>query len=221
MLVKVLQNILFVAGFVAITVVASAIGYYGKPDLGLSIVVAASAMALMLAVATGIVNARHKRAVKAAQEAQRANSSAPPTIYSVQATEAFDYDAQTVWSLIRPAESAVLLTDAQRAFTVPGTPAGVGEQQCLIGRDGTASIIEVIGEESPKWATTRPLAPGKANTRTSYTLEPTPTGCALTVGMVIELKAGDKFAHDPQSWWESHARSYLKRVSEVLSARQG
>ena len=221
MLVKVLQNILFVAGFLAIIVLASLIGYYGKTELELTIVLTASALVLMLAIATSIVNTQHNRAVKAAQEAQRANASAPPTTYSVQATEAFDYDAQTIWSLIRPAESAVLLTDAQRAFTVPGTPTGVGEQQCFIGRDGTATIIEVIGEESPKWATTRPLAPGKTNTRTSYTLEPTPTGCTLTMGMVIELKAGSKFAHDPQDWWESHARSYLKRVKEVLSARQG
>lgn len=221
MFAKVLTNILFVAGFLAIAVLASEISYYGKPEVGLSIIVIASALALMQVVATAIVNTRHNRAVKAAQEAQRANASTPPTTYRVQATEAFDYDAQTVWSLIRPAESAVLLTDAQRAFTVPGTPTGVGEQQCFIGRDGTASIIEVIGEESPKWATTRPLAPGKTNTRTSYTLEPTPTGCTLTMGMVIELKAGAKFAQDPQNWWESHARSYLKRVNEVLSARQG
>jgi hypothetical protein len=221
MFAKVLTNILFVAGFLAIAVLASEISYYGKPEVGLSIIVIACALALMQVVATAIVNTRHNRAVKAAQEAQRANASTPPTTYSVQATEAFDHDAQTVWSLIRPAESAVLLTDAQRAFTVPGTPTGVGEQQCFIGRDGTASIIEVIGEESPKWATTRPLAPGKTNARTSYTLEPTPTGCTLTMGMVIELKAGAKFAQDPQTWWESHARSYLKRVNEVLSARQG
>lgn len=221
MFAKVLTNILFVAGFLAIGVLAFAISYYGKPEVGLSILVVASVLGLMQAVAAGVVNTRHKRAVKAAQEAQRGNSSAPPTIYSVQATEAFEYDAHTVWSLIRPAENAALLTDAQRAFTVPGTPAGVGEQQCFIGRDGTASIIEVIGEESPKWATTRPLAPGQANTRTSYTLEPTPTGCTLTIGMVIELKAGDRFAHDPQDWWESQVRGYLKRVNEVLSARRG
>jgi hypothetical protein len=220
MLVKVLQNILFFAGYLAIAVLASTISYYGKPEVGLSIIVVASFLAVMLAVTTGIVNTRHKRAVKAAEKAQTAAVSAPPTTHSVQATEEFSYDAQTVWSLIRPAENAVLLTDVQRAFTVPGTPNGVGEQQCIIGRDGTASIIEVIGEESPWWATTRPLAPGKMNSRTTYTLEATPTGCTLTMGMVIELKAGDRFAKDPQIWWESHAGRYLNRVNEILSARQ-
>ncbi|BCW36052.1 hypothetical protein StoSoilA2_21080 [Arthrobacter sp. StoSoilA2] len=219
MFVKVLHNILFAAGYLAIVVLAAVISFYGKPELGLIIIVVASAMALMLAVATGIVNRRHKRAVKA-QEARVATASAPTTTYSAQTTEAFDYDAQTVWSLIRPAESAVLLTDVQRAFTVPGTPHGVGEQQCFISRDGSVSIIEVIGEESPWWATTRPVTPNEMNSRSTYTLEPTPAGCTLTMGVVIELPAGARLA-DPQKWWESHARPYPRRVNEVLSARQG
>jgi len=220
MFVKVLHNILFAAGYLAIAVLAAVISYYGKPELGLSIIVVASAMVLMLAVATGMLKLRHKRAVIATQEARVAIAYAPTITYRAQATEAFDYDAQTVWSLIRPAESAVLLADAQRAFTVPGTPNGVGEQQCFIGRDGTVSVIEVIGEESPWWATTRPVTSNKTNSRSTYTLEPTPTGCTLTMGTVIELSAGAKLAEDPQNWWESHARLYMKRVNEVLSAQQ-
>ncbi|MGO4591039.1 hypothetical protein [Paenarthrobacter sp. 2TAF44] len=219
--VKVLHNILFIAGYLSIAVLASVISYYGKPEMGLSIIVIASVLGLTLAVATGIVNLRHKRGVKAAQEAQVVAASAPTTTYSAQATEAFDHDAQTVWALIRTAESAVLLSDAQRAFTVPGTPSGVGEQQCFIGRDGSVSIIEVIGEESPRWATTRPVTRGEMNSRSTYTLEPTPTGCTLTMAIVIELPAGAKMIEDPQKWWESHARPYLNRVNEVLSARKG
>jgi hypothetical protein len=221
MFAKVLHNILFAAGYLAIAVLASVISYYGKPELGLSIIVTACSLALMLAVATGIVNLRHKRAVIAALEAQLATASAPNTTYSAQATESFDYDAPTVWSLIRPAESAVLLTDAQRAFTVPGTPSGVGEQQCVIGRDGSVSIIEVTGEESPWWATTKPVTRDEMNSRSTYTLKPTATGCTLTMGIVIELPADAHMAEDPQKWWESHARPYLNRVNEVLSARQG
>lgn len=56
MFVKVLHSILFFAGYLAIAVLAAVISYYGKPELGLSIIVIASALALMLAVATGIVN---------------------------------------------------------------------------------------------------------------------------------------------------------------------
>ncbi len=221
MFVKVLQNILFVGGFIAICVLAAVISAFGKPELGLSVLIVASALALMLAGATGIVNTRHKRAVKAAQKAQAARASTPATTYSAQTTETFDHDPETVWALIRPAESAVLLSDAQRAFRVPGTPTGVGEQQCIIGRDGTVSIIEVIGEETPRWAATRSVTPDKTNSRSTYTLEPTPTGCTMTMGIVMELPAGFKFAQDPVQWWEARARTYLKRVKEVLSARQG
>jgi hypothetical protein len=221
MFVKVLHNILLAAGYLAIVVLAAVIAYYGKPELGLSIIAVGSTMALMLAVATGMLKVRRKRAIVATQKARAAIASAPTKTYSAQATEAFDYDAQTVWSLIRPAESAILLADAQRAFTVPGTPIGVGEQQCFIGRDGAVSIIEVIGEESPWWATTRPVTSDKTNSRSTYTLEPTPTGCTLTMGTVLELPAGAHVAEDPQNWWESHARLYMKRVNEVLSAQQG
>ncbi|MGO4856875.1 hypothetical protein [Arthrobacter sp. 2MCAF14] len=220
-LVKVLHNTLFVGGFIAVCVLTAVISAFGKPELGLSILIVASTPALMLAVATGILNTRHKRAVKAAQKAQAASASTPATTYSAQTIESFDHDPETVWALIRPAESAVLLSDAQRAFTVPGTPTGVGEQQCAIGRDGTVSIIEVIGEESSRWAATRLVTPDNTNSRPTYTLEPTPTGCTLTMGIVMELPAGFKFAQEPVQWWEARARTYLKRVREFLSARQG
>ena len=218
---KVLHSILFVVGYLAIAVLASVISYYGKPELGLGIMVTLSVMTLVFVAVSWVVKSRHKRAVRAVAEAQVAGVSGPTKTCSAHATEAYDYDAHTVWSLIRPAENAVLLTDAQRAFTVPGTPTGVGEQQCFIGRDGSVSIVEIIGEESPWWATTRPVTPTQVNTRSTYKIEPTPTGCTLTMGIVIEVPASARLAEHPQEWWESQARPYLKRVSEVLSARRG
>lgn len=218
--IKVLHSILFAAGYLAIAVLASVFSYYGKPELGLGIILTATAMLTTLLITSAVVNRRHKRAVRSAQSAETAAASAPTKAYSAHASEAYDHDAHTVWSLIRPAESAVLLSDAQRAFTVPGTPTGVGEQQCFISRDGSVSIIEIIGEESPWWATTRPIAPGEMNRRSTYRLEPTPTGCTLTVGTVIELPANADFAENPDEWWETHTRPYLTRIKEVLSARQ-
>ncbi|WP_442543645.1 hypothetical protein ACSBOX_17760 [Arthrobacter sp. KN11-1C] len=220
MFVKVLQNILFVGRFLAICVLAAVISAVGKPELELSILAVASVVVLMLAVATGIVNTRHKRPSK--QRIRLRRAALPLRLRrTAQTTETFDHDPETVWAFIRPAESAVLLSDAELAFTVPGTPTGVGEQQCFIRRDGTVSIIEVIGEESPRWAATRPVTPDKTNSRSTYTLESTPTGCTLTMGIVMELPAGFKFAEDPGQWWEARARTYLKRAKEVLSARQG
>lgn len=220
MFAKVLHNTLFAAGYLALAVLASVISYYGQPALGLAIIITASVMALTLAVLSFVVNSRHKRAVTEAAETQTAGRSGPMTTYSAYATETYDFDAHTVWSLIRPAESAVLLTDVQRAFTVPGTPPGVGEQQCFIGHDGSASIVEIIGEESPWWATTRPVTPSPWNMRSTYKIEPTTTGCTLTMGVIVEMPANTTLAAGPQDWWETHSRPYLKRVKEVLTAQR-
>jgi hypothetical protein len=219
-LIKVLSNILFVAGFLSIAVLASVISYYGKPELGLGILVTALAMFATLMVVSAVVNHRHNRAVRSGQIAEAAAASGRTKTYSAHASETYEHDAHTVWSLIRAADSAALLSDVQRAFTVPGTPAGVGEQQCFIRRDGSVSIMEVIGEESPWWATWRPVTPENGISRSTYRLEPTPVGCTLTVGIIIEIPANAEFAGDPGEWWESQMRPYLTRVKEVLSARE-
>lgn len=195
------------------------IGQFGRKDIELAIFAVAVTLYLALMVVESMVNRRHKR-IRLLQERSAAAANLPGKLHSLQASASYPHDAHTVWSLIRPAESATFLSDAQRAFTVPGTPQGVGEQQCFIGRDGSASVIEVIGEEGPWWATTRPLARDGNNRRTTYRLEPTATGCTLTMGCVIELPANAAFASDPSEWWENHARPYLNRIAEVLSARR-
>ena len=114
----------------------------------------------------------------------------------------------------------MLLSDVQKAFTVPGTPLGVGEQQCFIRRDGSVSIMEVIGEESPWWSTTRSITPGETNNRSTYRIEPTASGCTLTVSAVVELPISAEIAGGADEWWQSQMRPYLTRVKEVLSARE-
>lgn len=215
--IKILHDTLFAAGYLAIAVLASVISYFGNQGLGLGILLAATALLAMLLVLSAVVNRRHKRAVGTAQAA---DASARTKTYSAHASEVYEHDAHTVWSLIRPAENAVLLSDALRAFKVPGTPSGVGEQQCFIGRDGSVSIIEVIGEEGPWWATTRPIAASEMNSRSTYRLEPTSSGCTLTVGTVIEVPANAEFAGNLDEWWDAQIRPYLTRIKEVLSSRQ-
>lgn len=213
--IKILHDTLFAAGYLAIAVLASVISYFGNQALGLGILIAATVLLVMLLVLSAVVNRRHKRALETAQ----ANHASDRTkTYSAHASETYEHDAHTVWSLIRPAESAVLLSDAVKAFTVPGTPSGVGEQQCFIDRDGSVSIIEVIGEESPWWATTRPIGPSEMNSRSTYRLEPTSYGCTLTVGTVIEIPANAEFAGNPDEWWDAQMRPYLSRIKEVLSS---
>lgn len=213
--IKILHDTLFTAGYLAIAVLASAISYFGNQALGLGILIAATALLVMLLVLSAVVNRRHKRALETAQASQASDRT---KTYSAHASETYEHDARTVWSLIRPAESAVLLSDAVKAFTVPGTPSGVGEQQCFISRDGSVSIIEVVGEESPWWATTRPIAQSEVNSRSTYRLEPTSSGCTLTVGTVFEVPANTEFAGNPDEWWDAQMRPYLSRIKEVLSS---
>jgi len=218
--IRVLHGILFAAGYLAIAVLASMISYYGKPELGLGIILTATAMWVMLGVTSAVVNHRYKKALHSAKSVETAAASGRTQTYSAHATETYEHDAHTVWSLIRPAESAVLLSDVQKAFTVPGTPLGIGEQQCFIRRDGSVSIMEVIGEESPWWSTTRSITPGETNSRSTYRIEPTASGCTLTVSAVVELPINAEIAGGADEWWQSQMRPYLTRVKEVLSARE-
>lgn len=215
-LLKILHDTLFAAGYLAIAVLASAISYFENQALGLGILITATALLVMLLVLSATVNRRHKRALEIAQNSCASDRT---KTYSAQASENYEHDAHTVWALIRPAESAVLLSDAVKAFAVPGTPSGVGEQQCFIDRDGSVSIIEVIGEEGPWWATTRPIGSSEMNSRSTYRLEPTTYGCTLTVGTVIEIPANAEFAGNPDEWWNGQIRPYLTRIKEVLSSR--
>lgn len=213
--IKILHKTLFAAGYLAIAVLASVVSYFGNRALGLGILVVATALFVMLLVLSAVVDRRHKRALESAQASQASDRT---KTYSAHASETYEHDAHTVWSLIRPAESAVLLSDAVKAFTVPGTPSGVGEQQCFISRNGSVSIIEVIGEESPWWATTRPIDQSEMNNRSTFRLEPTPQGCTLTVGTVIEIPANAEFAVNPDEWWDAQMRPYLTRIKDVLSS---
>lgn len=126
-----------------------------------------------------------------------------------------------MWELIRPAESAVLLGNAQRAFTVPGTPDGVGEQQCFIGGDGSVSIIEVVGEECPRWATTRVITPTEGEVRQTYELEPTRRGCSLRIGVFLEAQATEEALKQYEQSWRGHTRQYLARLAQVLEMKHG
>ncbi|MFP3459833.1 hypothetical protein R5O87_03155 [Arthrobacter globiformis] len=218
--IRVLHEILIVAGYIAITMLSLIISENGKPPLGLGILLAATALMALLFILTVTVNRRHRRAARSAEIANSAAASGRTKTYSAHVSESYEHDAHTVWSLIRPAESAVLLSDVQKAFTVPGTPLGVGEQQCFIRRDGSVSIMEVIGEEGPWWSTTRSIAPGETNNRSTYRIEPTASGCTLTVSAIVELPVNAEIAGGADEWWQSQMRPYLTRVKEVLSARQ-
>jgi hypothetical protein len=79
------------------------------------------------------------------QRWQRRWQEAPqPAARTVRIQEAVKlrHSPEQVWALIEPAEHSVVLSpeSVARAFRVPGTPAGLGQQQCFVDLDG--SVVE-------------------------------------------------------------------------------
>jgi hypothetical protein len=123
-----------------------------------------------------------------------------------------------VWAVIHPAECAPLLSSTTaRGFKVPGTPDGLGEQQCLIDLEGNATILEVIPFEVGRCATTRILSPSPpAPTRTRFELQPIEAGCIITLTSEVDLPAGRISRPDGMTKWRRWATDYLQRVRRVL-----
>jgi hypothetical protein len=128
---------------------------------------------------------------------------------------------EAVWALIAPAEHAVVLApeSVARGFRVPGTPAGLGEQQCMVDLDGNTSIHEVIEYSEARRAVTRLISPpSPVPVRATHQLEPLGEGCILSVGMEFDAPAGTVWPQEQQDEWRRGASRYLSRVRKVLVA---
>ena len=106
---------------------------------------------------------------------------------------------------------------AQRAFTIPGTPIGIGEQQCFIRSDGSVSILEIVGVETPHWATTRVVTPSVADIWQTYQLESTATGCSLKIGLALKARTTEEWFTEYEQLWRADIRQYLARLAQILS----
>lgn len=125
--------------------------------------------------------------------------------------------ADEVWELVSKPEHAPLTLPEQvaRGFAVPGTPAGVGGQQCFIDHEGNASIYEVLEHEPARRQVSRLVSPAPAvPVRSSRTLEPLGTACLLTVGTEMDSSRGWSPAEQRQ--WTVAVRDYLERVRRIL-----
>jgi len=126
-----------------------------------------------------------------------------------------------VWEFIRPAETAPLLQpEVRRAFHVPGTPSGVGEQQAAVieGPDGTQlAVIHEITELRPgEYAETRSVT--WPPSRQTFRLEPAPGGTTLTYTTEV---SGAR-------WWQprtlvhkavvASAQRYVDAVKRVMES---
>lgn len=130
------------------------------------------------------------------QDAQRGGSEP----FSVQSTVEISKPAQEVWDFVTSPHAAVLLDHKHiTSFPVPGTPDGVGQQNCSLGREEngriTATVTEIIEYEPPHRYVTK-LLTGPTEAVAMMTVDPTPTGCTYTVsgGTRIAYRTAGKFA---------------------------
>jgi len=114
------------------------------------------------------------------QDAQRGGSEP----FSVQSTVEISKPAQEVWDFVTSPHAAVLLDHKHiSSFPVPGTPDGVGQQNCSLDREEngriTATVTEIIEYEPPHRYVTK-LLTGPTEAFAMMTVDPTPTGCTYT-----------------------------------------
>jgi len=115
------------------------------------------------------------------QDAQRGGSEP----FSVQSTVEISKPAQEVWDFVTSPYAAVLLDHKHiSSFPVPGTPDGVGQQNCSLAREEngriTATVTEIIEYEPPHRYVSK-LLTGPTEAFAMMTVDPTPTGCTYTV----------------------------------------
>jgi hypothetical protein len=127
--------------------------------------------------------------------------------------------AHEVWDLIRPAESAVTLTDGVvRAYTESGTEGGVGEVQVFVQLVDGSEVehrIMVVEEAPPFLARTRCLCPDHPGV-TSYELTEVDHTAELCVSISIDLPVGQVLSPEFEEVWRGFIVSYLERVRSTL-----
>lgn len=145
----------------------------------------------------------------------------PARTFRIQEAVKLRQPPEVVWALIAPAEHAVVLApeSVARGFQVPGTPTGLGEQQCMVDLDGNTSIYEVIEYVAARRAVTRMISPpSPIPLRAVHQLEPLGDGCIFSVGMEFDAPAATLWPEEQQNLWRRWASRYLERVRQTLAA---
>lgn len=130
---------------------------------------------------------------------------------------------EQVWAFVRPAESAVLLDpDVVRAFTVPRTGPGVGEQQCFVTRDSSGreatTYIEVVAYQDGVFAEYRGTdQPVESASRVEVEAVDGGTCLTMTTWCVVP-RIDPGTARKARGELEEQSRRYLARVHAILVA---
>lgn len=127
---------------------------------------------------------------------------------------------EQVWHFIRdPAFAPLTGRETERAFQVPGTPDGPGNQQVFIspGQFGYKhlELMEVTDERPWTWVAVRSLTSGGWST---YELEPVPAGTQLTVTMANEFLRFQAHMTSPRTALQNAAAEYVQNVKRVIES---
>jgi hypothetical protein len=126
-----------------------------------------------------------------------------------------------VWEFIRPAESTVLIDPSVvRAFTVPGTGPGVGEQQCFVTRAGgreVARLVTVLAVEEGAFAE---VASGDGLPQgCRFAVEEVDGGTRLMFSSWVQVPQGAPVdVRATQAAMNEQAQFYVARVKVLLEA---
>ncbi len=145
----------------------------------------------------------------------------PARVERLQETAVLPWTCGAVWDLIEPAENAHLVDPTiVRGFRVPGTPDGLGEQQAFERADGLTVMIEIIEYRPRRRAVTRQVSPPPAELwRTVQEVEPVDGGgCAYTIALEIDLRAGQRVLPTPTLAWRAGVREQFPRVQQILAS---
>ena len=206
-------GLLVVAGLVSLTLLGASLLENGD-NRGFPI------LAVLLAglLLTFIVSAKEDRTAR--RESKVPAVASTISITTTTSTAEYRHEPAVVWAAIRPAEAAVALgVDVEHAFSVPAIEDGPGERQLFFHRNGQIHVIEIIEEIPERLAVTEPvLPPSDVGVRTTYRLEPTATGCRLTLEERVEMPSG--FAADEQAM-RQHSEAFLVSLAEHLKGEVG
>lgn len=157
---------------------------------------------------------------------RRSQPPAHPTQYAtayLQESAHLPASPPVIWALVMPAENSPLFDPRiSRGFQVPGTPGGLGEQQCAMHVDGTTTIIEVVEfheTDDTRRAVTRQLSPSPVQSaRTVHEVHAAPGGSVMVIRSEVRAPVGAVWPAQAESQWHAHMADYFERVRAVLDA---
>lgn len=143
-------------------------------------------------------------------------------MWSATATEFIRRPPEQVWEFIRPAEtSPSIQPKVHRGFTVPGTPTGLGEQQCFIATGEfdllVAAVIEVVDDSPPNVTVVRNVT-GLPETQ-RFEVAPAPGGAMLTYTLELSAERWLAYRIHPKKQAETAAAAYTASVKRLMEAQ--